>query len=130
MLTKKISQFAGKLIPGTFKKASSKISPRFGGLLAVFGKWKVTTKGILFERTAFAECDYFLDNRTLSDLVFLKSELDRLSSSGWLEEIDCYQFLSAWFHKLSFQGQESKGHVATKLAELQSHLVDKFSLVS
>ena len=79
---------------------------RYGKHLLTLGKWKVTTKGILFERNQFGECDYFMDESHLMEMEYILTELDRLLRTGWLTKMDCYQFTSAWYQKITMKGKE------------------------
>ncbi len=109
---------------------SINIDPLYGLEVLRFGKWIVTTKGILFERWQSGEVDYFLEEISCGDMAFMKTSFSSLLEVPWLGEVDYQQLISAWFYKLSLlkiKSLQSGLSLSEVLLELQAMLENKFS---
>jgi hypothetical protein len=106
------------------------ISPLYGTALAQFGKWIVTSKGIVIKKTEPEPEDYFMDNATISQLSAVRTLLEDLLNENWLEAIDYHQFITAWFYKLSLtkiNPDPDEPDLSDTLSAIQRMLETKFA---
>lgn len=108
----------------------TKISPKYGSEVARFGKWIVTSKGILTQKKDLEAENYFIDNVTLHQLASMRKLLDELLKEHGFDAIDYHQFITAWFYKLSLakiNPDPDEPDLAQTLSEIQGMLEKKFS---
>lgn len=103
------------------------LSPKYGTLLTRFGKWIVTSKGILFQDTD--QEDHFTVNATIHQLSAMQRLLETLLNETKMEAMDYHEFITAWLYKLSLltiNPDPDQPSLADTLAGMQQMLEKKF----
>lgn len=106
------------------------ISPKYGVEIARFGRWIVTSKGILIQRIEPEPEEYFVNNASIHKLASMREVLENLLQENWLDVIDYHQFITSWFYKLSLtkvNPDPDEPDLSETLAEIQKLLEKKFS---
>jgi hypothetical protein len=106
------------------------LSPKYGSEIARFGRWVVTSKGIVTKIDYLETEDYFIDNETLNKLSSTRKLFDELFKESWMDAIDYHELITSWFYKLSLtkiNPDPDEPCLAETLSEIQVMLEKKFT---